>query len=319
MAGSKLGIEELTAENPVTPSRDALALDELRKSFIRTLRAGGKSPGTVVGYLNSLDTFRAFLEAQGMPLRVDHLTREHVESFIVDQLQTRANATARTRYAGLRVWFNWLLEEGEITASPMARMKSPKLAERTPPVLTDDQLRALLATCKGTGFLERRDTAILWLLLDTGMRRAELAGLTRERVDLDAQTASVIGKGNRERICPFGPKTALAIDRYLRVRRTHRFEAEPALWLGQQGPLNGHSVYTMVTRRAEQAKLPKKVWPHLFRHHFAGKWLDQGGQEGDLMQLGGWRSRDIMARYASAHAARRAVDAYRKLGLSDKL
>lgn len=95
-------------------------------------------------------------------------------------------------------------------------------------MLTPVELRWLLDTCTGPGFPEHRDSAIIRQLLDTGMRRAELAGLTVEAVDLDALHVLVMGKGRRPRVVPFGVKTAQALDRYLRVRAKRRWpRAEP--------------------------------------------------------------------------------------------
>ena len=119
----------------------------------------------------------------------------------------------------------------------MAAMRPPAVPEAPPRVLNDEQLRRLLKACEGREFADRRDAAILRLLVDTGMRRAEIAGLRVEDVDFDHDVAVVLGKGRRPRACPFGRKTAQALDRYLRVRAAHRDAALPALWLGVWGPM----------------------------------------------------------------------------------
>ncbi len=84
-------------------------------------------------------------------------------------------------------------------------------------MLTDDELRRLLRACEGRDFDARRDLAIIRLLLDSGIRRAECAGLSVTDVDFEHNVVLVLGKGRRHRACPFGKKTALALDRYLRV------------------------------------------------------------------------------------------------------
>jgi site-specific recombinase XerD len=100
-------------------------------------------------------------------------------------------------FSSLRVFYNWLLEEGEVPASPMARTKAPKFEPAPPPILAEADLRSLLKVCEGRGFFERRDSAILRLLLDTGVRRAEVAGLRLDDGDLDLNVARVIGEGSR--------------------------------------------------------------------------------------------------------------------------
>ena len=118
------------------------------------------------------------------------------------------------------------------------------------PVLTRDQLRALLAACKGSGFAERRDTAIVRLFLDTGMRLAEMTGLTVADLDMHYEVAVVLGKGRRPRSCPFGAKTAQALDRYLRVRGRHKHAKMREVWLGDRGPLSMSGIRQMLNRRA---------------------------------------------------------------------
>ncbi len=116
-------------------------------------------------------------------------------------------------------------------------MRSPSIPEDPPQVLTDAELRALLKTCEGSDFVDRRDTAIVRTFIDTGARPSEMAGLTLDHVDLDDQTLTVTGKGSRVRVLPIGAKTVKAIDRYLRVRRVHREHGLPALWLGRSGAM----------------------------------------------------------------------------------
>src|SRR5262249_39846282 len=146
-------------------------------------------------------------------------------------------ATALNRYKSLVQWFRWLLDEREIEESPMARMHPPAVPEDPPPVLREQALRRLLKACEGRTFQARRDSALIRMLVDTGMRRSELLGLTLETIDLDLGLAIVHGKGNRIRGCAFGRKTARELDRYLRARAQHKHAALPALWLAQKGTL----------------------------------------------------------------------------------
>lgn len=206
----------------------------------------------------------------------------------------------------------------------MANMRPPKVPEKIVPVLTMEQLKALLASCEGQSFEARRDLALLRVYMTTGSRRNEIADLRYSKdhmendLDLDVGIARVHGKGGHDRIIPLDPRTIKALDRYVRARAQHSYTALPWLWLGQKGRLTHDGIRQALENRAKAAGI-EKFHLHMMRHSFAHHWLSQGGQESDLMRLVGWRSPQMLRRYAASSAQDRALAASRRIGLGATL
>jgi site-specific recombinase XerD len=262
-----------------------------------------------------------------MPLHVEGISGEHVREFMADLLSRQKASTAHARYRGLQAFFAWLVVEGEIKDTPLKNLKPPRLPQEQPPVLTEDQLRALLHACeKDNTFTGRRDAALIRLMADTGARLSEVVNLRwqpdnpREN-DIDFSQGLMRirhGKGDKERIAHLGNKTLRGLDRYLRKRAVHKSAGLPWLWLAPKGRLSPSGVQQLLKRRGAQAGI-EGLYPHMLRHSAAHHQLLAGAQETDLMRQMGWSSRAMVARYGASAGQERSWASHAKFGLGDRL
>ncbi len=297
-----------------TRTRRAIVEDDFAvhvASYHRALRAENRSAATIAAYKKATDQLYAFQVDHGMPVTVSAIRREHIEMFM-ESIQSRlAEATVSQRFRSLASFFRWLVLNDYLTANPMARMRRPRVSSTPVPVLTDDQLGALLATCSGRSFRDRRDTAIIAMFWTSGMRLSELANIELEHIDLDRHQVRVRGKGSRYRDTTYSLEAAAKLDRYLMLRARHAHANSVYLWLGEgkaQGRLGASGIAQALKRRAREAGITG-FHVHLMRHSFAHHWLSNGGAEADLIEQVGWADSSavqMLRRYGRSGASARA-------------
>lgn len=302
-------------------------------SLARTLRAEGSSENTVYSYTLSVRLLADFLRDRGHDLTVD-VSRNDIRDFIAKQgrphkfvdskgqkHRSGSPATALVRFKSLQQFFRHCVEEGELDESPMAGMRAPNVEPPPVPVVDDDVLKKLLGVRAGTSFVDRRDTALIRFFVDTPCRLSEVTNLRQGDLDLKRQRAMVLGKGAKIRSVPLGMKASTAIDRYLRCLERERPEAvgeDKPLWLGRQGRLSTSGVSNILHRICADAGVPQLHW-HQFRHTFAHAWMAEGGNEGDLMEIGGWEDRSMLDRYGRSARVDRAHAAAKRMSLGDRV
>jgi site-specific recombinase XerD len=293
-------------------------LQDLQRSFLRHLRAEGLSPNTLRLYGQAVTFFSRWLESEGREATVDEMNRAAIREWLAVISDTHEPGTVKVRYRGLYRFCGWLVDEDELPSNPMNTLSQPTLKAKPVPVISDDELTALLKACAGKQFNDRRDEALIRLLLDCGVRISEACGLKTDQLDLDQGLAIVKGKGNKVRPIYFGARTARALDRYVRMRAQHRWAHLDALFLTQRGALSPDGARERVKIRAQLAGIDH-VNPHRFRHTFAHDFLMSGGQERDLKRLAGWSSDVMLERYGASAADARAKAAAQRLKRGDRV
>ncbi len=282
-----------------------------------SLRAERKSLATIEQYGIGLRLFIRWCDQNG---HSPDISRTLVRLFIDHLLATGSSpSTAQLRLQALKRFAAWLVDEGEVDENPLLGMKPPKVDVKIVDNLTDDDLRLLLRACQGPSFRDRRDEAVVRLLIETGMRAGELLNLTVDDVDLRRGLVAIHrSKTGRGRVVPFGPQTGQALDRYLRLRRRHRLAHTTTLWLGDnsRGTIAYHGMRDAILNRAESAGL-RNFRLHRLRHTAASRWLREGGSENGALAVLGWSSRQMLDRYVAATASERAADEARSLNLGD--
>lgn len=272
------------------------------------------SPLTAKSYEGDLQQFVSFLTG-GHPEQFDapSVTLSDVRAWML-HLSTGPHAasarTVRRKLQAVRAFYRWLMRQGLATVNPAADVELARLPKRLPTTVRQGTVDAAIADAaqeQGSDFEQVRDSLMLLMLYDTGMRRAELIGLQDAWVDTAQQQLRVRGKRNKDRIIPFGPELAQAIGHYRQVRDT-QVGREPgcdAFFVTAKGrPLYPALVYRTVHQHLQQAGGTGKLSPHVLRHTFASAMLNDGAEIEGVRQLLG-------------HTSLAATQVYTHITLSD--
>jgi integrase len=235
------------------------------------------------------------------------VTKAQLNRYLLRQYADRKPGGRPALYQAVKGFFDWLAAEYG-TENPISGIPRPKGGNEPVPVVRPEDIGAILAACKDkSAALTARNTAITWLLIESGLRRFEVTALDLADVDLKARTVTVRrGKNGKARVSVFGDETGQAIWRYLR----HRGREDGPLFASERGGRLTASGLSQITARISR-RSGVTVRPHMFRHSWAHYSLAAGVGESNLMQLAGWSSADMLRRYGAAMAQERAIAAAR--------
>jgi integrase/recombinase XerC len=298
-------------------------MDELIERYIQYLRyERNASPHTVRNYRSDLVQFRDFL-AQGQPgskVSLKSIDALRIRGFLAHLFEKEQKKTSIARkLAAVRAFFKFLSRERVLAENPAATVSTPKLARTLPRIMSEEEMNDFLdrmgqAAQSGDPAVAR-DRAILELLYASGLRVSELTGLDLRNVNFGDGIVLVRGKGNKERIVPFGSKAREALTAYLPVREKilHENKATTAaLFLNARGGrLTPRSVDRLLKKHIRRFCANVKVSPHSLRHAFASHLLAEGADLRAIQEMLGHKSLATTQKYTQV-SIKQLMDVYDK-------
>lgn len=265
------------------------------------------SPLTVQTYGRDLTQLGQYLAAQSLPLDATRLSTPVYRRYLGDIFGTLDGATVSRKLAAFRAFYRFLVKKGFTKTNPVAPLRSPKKKSGTPEFLTVGDAFAVVESGPvrrdHEALLTLRDRAILELLYGSGLRVGEIAKLNLDSVGLEERRIRVLGKGNKERICPLGGATWEALSRWIVSRTEVRspktgIQDEHALFVGRFGTrLSSRQVQNIVQQAGARGTGQPAMHPHVLRHSCATHMLDAGADLRVIQQLLGHASLSTTQRY----------------------
>ncbi len=270
----------------MAPIRECIA------KYLAELARRGASRHTLRNYGSDLEQFASYLEPPGesSPPEIDQLDlplmREWLGSLYDAGLE---GVSIRRKLAAVRALHKFLLREGVIQRNVAARLRTPKVKQRLPEVMSEEKTNRIIDAVENGEPVEKpsreRDLALLELLYGCGIRVSELVGINLDDLNLEARWLRVRGKGNKEREVPVGERAAMAIERYL-IERKAAPDGERALFLNSRGKrLGDRQVRRLVKMYALLTTGDSTVHPHSFRHAYATHLLADGADLRAIQEL----------------------------------
>ncbi|HEY1048761.1 MAG TPA: tyrosine recombinase XerC [Prosthecobacter sp.] len=267
--------------------------DLLAEAFLEFMRSERRSADrTLANYELALRQFRDWRTPfKGWAA----LTADDFRAFLFDLMkEERGRATIRLQFAALRSFFKWQTRRRGLKTNPLLDVQLPKREKKLPVVLTVKQIEQMLAlpltqekSKRDAVWAPERDAAILELFYSTGMRLSELVALNVEDIDTYTETARVLGKGKKERLCPVGGLALEAVQRYRLKAGVHN----GALFLSKlRRRITTQAVDDVVSKYWRASGLPIHLTPHKLRHSFATHLLNNGADLRSVQELLGHAS-----------------------------
>ncbi|WP_138753437.1 site-specific tyrosine recombinase XerD [Paenibacillus sinopodophylli] len=263
---------------------------------------------TLASYERDLNQFIHFLQEQGL-LDISDVQRHHISTYMLHlKEQGRKAATLSRHIVSVRAFFHFLVVQGYLVANPSIYLEAPKQEKKAPSILSVDLTGTLLETPNSESAAGKRDKAMLELIYATGIRVSELVALNVEHIHLQFAYIQCIGRGQKERIVPFGRLAGEALSAYMQAGRnellTNR-ESESALFLNHLGTrLTRQGFWKTIKKHAKEAGIVQDITPHTLRHSVAAHLLDNGADVRAVQELLGHADISTTLKYAQVSKLR---------------
>lgn len=286
---------------------DVPTLRKVLNDFYLDQLVGERSAKTLAFYRQHFDQFvRRFPHLADRPFTETRI--EHIQDYLLSKNQyPYAKAAA---YRSFRALWYFAVRRGIVKENIVKQIRTPRLPKDTTiPIVTQDNLKALLGTC-GPTFLGYRDRAVMMVLYDTGLRLSELVNMTFSNIDFENMQIKVLGKGNKRRTVSFDVSVRAALIRYIYDTKT-RFKTD-ALWLTEEKtPIKNKGIQEMIARRSKAAGLPR-IHPHMFRHACAVNLLQNGMDIDSVMKYMGHETVTVLQGYLKSLKSQNASELHKR-------
>lgn len=290
-------------------------------SFLEYLEAERNySSATIESYAKDLAEFQDFMEGQNLDASWTSIQSDDVREWVIYLLdeQRLAASSVNRKLSALRSYYKYLRRMGRVGVNPMEKVTAPKKRKPLPHFVRESEMDRLLELTKeDRSFIGIRDRLVLMVFYETGIRRAELLGMTDASVDLAARQIKVTGKRNKQRIVPFGEELAREFEAYLNAREELQGVKDPMLFVNENGAAVTESqVSNLVKKYLSMVTTIEKKSPHVLRHSFATAMLNNHADLTSIQKLLGHESvatteiythvsfEDLKSEYKNAHPRR---------------
>jgi site-specific recombinase XerD len=262
----------ITLRESVLDPLYSMNIDEALREYLMDQKIGNRSPRTIEYRQLHIGDFISYAKTASIPLKLTEITPQYIKLYLSER--TVHKWSLRAKYLCLHALFNWAIKQGYVEHNPLDMIDKPVMPKTVTPIVTEDEITRVLKQFDTSTFLGKRNSAVILVLLDTGIRLSELCAIKMQDVDIEGGYLKVQGKGNKERIVAIGDVTRKALWQYIKSRHS---APHSELWLTEEfKPLSAQGWKTVIRRVKERLGITKKFSTHVMRHTAAVSLLRNG-------------------------------------------